>query len=272
MSDRTELSKDVENLDVDYLAEFVEDDTSLEGLEEYFIPSVLKKIEANSRQTELIDEYGAGSVILTPQNICIWKKGDAPFKFVPILFTPIVRKWLDFKDPEGPMVLETSFDISSELSKIARSAERRNSEGYGNSGFKYQHVEHLTFLGILYDGEHAGTQCMLSFERSGHFKGKSFITAIQSRKINVKGEIKKQPLWSQVWGLELIDQSNSKGRWNGFNFRVCEPKVIEKQFVEPFRELHNTWKEMQKKQKIVYSDESTDNNVNIIEDDDGNNM
>lgn len=262
MSDRTELSKDVENLDVNYLADFVEEDTSLEGLEEYFIPSILKKLESNSKQTDLVQEHGAGSIMLTPQNVCIWKQGNEPFKFVPIMFLPIIRKWNDFKDPEGPNVIDTSFDISSNLAKIARDPSRRSAEGYGKD-LHYQYVEHLTFIGVLYDGQWAGTQCVLSFERSGYFKGKGFLTAIQSRRVTIDNKSVKQPLWSQIWGIELTTQSNTLGNWFGFNFKVVTPSVISQQYVEPFKEMHRSLKEMQEKQKIVFEDESTANDVTV---------
>lgn len=264
MADRTELSTDVENLDVGYLAEYAEEDQSLEGLEEYFIPQVLKKLEATSRQTELVQEYGAGSVILTPLNTCVWKQGDEPFKFVPILFIPIVRKWNDLRDPEGPNVLETSFDTTSNIARISRDPERRNSEEY-SSGLHYQYVEHLTFIGVLYDGINAGAQCVLSFERSGYFKGKGFLTAIQSRRCTINGKSVKQPLWSQIWGIELLPQKNRLGNWFGFNYKVVTPSVIEQQYVEPFKEMHVKLKEMQEKQKIVFQDESTANDINVSE-------
>lgn len=260
MADRTELSADVENLNVDYLAEHVEDDESLLGLQDYFIPPTLKKLEATSKQRDLVQEFGAGSIILTPQNTCVWKQGDKPFKFVPILFVPIIRKWVDLKDPEGPNVIDTSFDVTSNLAKIARDPEKRNAEEYGN-GFHYQYVEHLTFLGVLYDGEFAGTQCVLSFERSGHFKGKGFLTAIQSRRVTVNEKSIKQPLWAQVWGIELIAQSNQFGNWFGFNFKVVTPSVIEQQYVQPFKEMHISLKELQKQRNIIFEDESTANDI-----------
>ena len=259
MSDRTELSKDVE--DVTYMDGFIEEDTSLDALKEFFIPSVLKKLEAGSNPKDLVDEHGAGCVILTPQNECIWKKGDKPFQFVPILFTPIYRKWLDFLDPEGPNAIETSFDTMSNLAKMARSSERRNAESYGRD-FHYQYVEHLVFTGVLYNGVHAGTQCMLSFERSGNFKGKAFSSAIRSRKITINNGLKPQPMWSQVWGMELVEKSNSKGRWHALNFRVVDPKIIAQQYVEPFQELYTTWKRMQEKEEIQFSDETTANDMN----------
>lgn len=267
MQDRTEMSKDVETLDVSYMEEFVQEDDSLDGLKEYFIPSVLKKLEANSNPKELVEEHGAGSIIITPQNECIWGKGDKPFQFVPILFTPVVRKWLDFDDPEGPSVVDFSFDMASQLAKMARNAGQRNSEEYGGKGFKYQHVEHLMFTGVIYDGEHAGTQCMMSFERSGHFKGKAFSSAIRSRKITINGIQQSQPMWSQVWGIELIEKSNSQGRWHALNFRIVQPTIIDKQYVKPFKELYDTWKEMQEKRQITFVDETT---ANDVIDDDGN--
>jgi len=284
MSDRTELSKDVEDLAVDYLAEYAEEDKSLEGLEVYFIPPTLKKLEANSRPAEVVEEFGAGSIILSPQNDCVWKKDDPPFKFVPILFIPIFRKWLNFDDPEGPGVVETSFDPMSDLAKISRNPGKRNAEQYGNDGYTYQCIEHLTFGGVLYDGNFAGTQCVLSFERSGHFKGKSFLSAIQSRRVTVKlpkkdkktgevikdenGEViifdqlMKQPLWSQIWGIELIPQTNKRNqRWFGINFRVVTPSVIDQQYVEPFKKMHVDWKEKQANERIIFDDESTANDV-----------
>lgn len=274
MADRTELSTDVQSLDASFLADFVEEDESLEGLEDYFIPPTLKKLEANSRADDLVREFGAGSMVLTPQNDCVWKMGDPPFKFVPILFVPVYRKWLDFNDPEGPNVVETSFDRESTLAKIARNPNKRNEETYGTNDppFKYQCIEHLTFGGIIYDGNFAGTECVLSFERSGHFKGKSFLTAIQSRKVTIQGKSVRQPLWSQVWGMELVSQSNKKGRWHGINFRTVQPSVIEQKYVEPFKALHEKWKDLQEKERIVFEDETTENDVSdtITEDVDDN--
>lgn len=266
MSDRTKLSKDVETMDPSFLEEFIENDQSLEGLEDYFIPPVLKKLEANSRSEELVKQFGAGSIILSPQNDCVWQMGDDPFKFVPIIFVPIYRKWLDFEDPEGPMVVDTSFDRASSLAKISRNSNKRNVEEYGNQGYKYQCIEHLTFGGIIYEGKFAGIECFLSFERSGHFTGQSFLTAIQSRRVTINEKSRKQPLWSQVWGIELIPKSNKKGRWHGINFKVVTPSVIAQKHVEPFKELHEKWKELQEKERIVFDDESTDNNVDTTVD------
>jgi hypothetical protein len=267
MSDRTELSTEVEDTTVNYLAELAEDDNSLDGLEEFFVPPMLKKLEATSKPKELVDEFGAGSIVLTGQNSCVWKKDDPPFKFVPILFVPIIRKWKDLKDTEPPKIVDQTFNMRSDMAKTARSAERRGAEEYGN-GFKYQYVEHLTFLGVIYDGLHAGTQCVLSFERSGHFKGKSFITAIQSRKITGKDNVMiRQPLWSQVWGISLIEQHNQFGDWHGFNFHNMEQSVIGQQHMKPFREMNATYKAMQEKNLIVLDEEST--STAVIDDDDG---
>lgn len=259
MTERTELSKDVENLDVSYLADSLKGDTSLEGLGEYFVPPVLKKLEANSKPKEIVEEHGAGSIILTGQNACVWKMGDDPFKFVPLLFTPIVRKWKDFND-KPPETLDQTFDMHSEMAKIARSKEKRNAEAYGN-GYHYQYVEHLTFLGVIYNGQHAGTQCMLSFERSGHWKGRGFLTAIQSRRIIVNEQRVAQPMWTQVWGINLIPRHNEQGDWHGLNFSNVQPSVIEQQYVEPFQELYSSWKKMQEEKMITYSDESTANDI-----------
>ncbi len=267
MQDRTEMSKDVETLDVSYMEEFVQDDDSLDSLKDHFIPSVLKKLESGSNPQELVDEYGPGSIILTPQNECIWRKNDKPFQFIPILFTPVVRKWLDFDDPEGPSVVDFSFDMGSQLARIGRNAEQRNSEEYGTSGFKYQYVEHLMFTGVLYDGEHTGTQCTMSFERSGHFKGLAFNSAIRGRKITINNVLKPQPMWSQVWGFELVEKHNFKGRWHALNFRTVQPTIIDEQHAKPFKKLYDTWKEMQKKRQIKFVDETTANDMN---EDDGN--
>jgi len=266
MSDRTKLSTDVQEVDLDYMADFVEDDKSLEGLEEFFVPSILKKLEATSKPKELVDEFGAGSIILTGQNACVWKMGDIPFKFVPIIFVPIVRKWKDLKDQEPPKIVDQTFDMHSEMAKIARSPVKRSAESYGN-GYKYQYVQHLTFIGIIYDGPYVGTQCILSFERSGHFKGQSLATAIQSRRITIKDEVKRQPMYTQVWGISLIEQHNQYGNWHGFNFCAVKPNVIDKQHAESFRELNKTWKEKQAKEHIVYEDESTANDVSTSDDD-----
>lgn len=268
MTDRTELSKDVETLDVSYMEEFVQEDDSLDGLKDFFIPSLLQKLGGNSKPPELVDEFGAGSIVLTPQNVCVWREGDKPFQFVPILFTPVIRKWLDFDDKvEGSRVVEFSFDMSSNLAKIARSASRRNEEEYGDKGFKYQYVEHLMFTGVLYDGPHAGTQCTMSFERSGHWKGRAFSSAIRSRKIMVNDILQSQPMWSQVWGIEGIDKSNLKGRWTAYNFRIVQPTIVDKQYVKPFKALYDSWKELQAKRQITFMDESVTNDVI---DDDGN--
>lgn len=267
MSDRTELSTDVEDTTANYLAELAEDDNSLEGLEEFLVPPMLKKLEAGSKPKELVEEHGAGSVILTGQNACVWKMDDPPFKFVPLLFIPLVRKWRDINDTEVPKIVDQTFDMRSNMAKIARNAERRSAEEYGN-GFHYQYVEHLTFFGVIYDGDFSGTECVLSFERSDHFKGKSLITAIQSRKIQGKDDIRiSQPLWSQVWGISVIEKHKGSWDWHGFNFHNMEQSVIDQQHVKPFKELHKKYKKMQEKHLIVLDEEST--SAEVIDDDDG---
>ena len=75
-------------------------------------------------------------------------------------------------------------------------------------------------------------------------------------------------MWSQVWGIELIEKSNTKGRWHALNFRIVKPTIIDQQYVKPFKELYDSWKEMQKKSQITFADETTANDV--IDEDDGN--
>ncbi len=267
MSDRTDLSTDVEDTTVNYLAELAADDNSLDGLEEFLVLPYLQRLEAGSDK-ELVEKFGAGCIILSGQNVLIWKKNDPPFKFVPILFVPVIKKWRDRQDAEKPRILEETFDMRSNLAKIARNPDRRSSEEYGN-GYKYQYVEHLTFLGVLYDGDFAGTSCSLSFEKSSHFKGKSFITAIQSRKIQGKdGIMQRQPLWSQVWGIRLIAKHNAKGDWYGLDFQNMEQSVISQQHVKPFKEMNVRYKEMQRKDLIVLDEDST--STAVINDDDNN--
>lgn len=227
-----------------------EEDNSLQSLQEYVIVPFLKIIQGMSEQ-DLKDKFGEGSAIVRPGDIKIADK-TLKFLFVPLFFFTMFRQWADRTDTQ--MIIESTYDPNSSLAKAARDSERREQvyeediDKDPKKQRKYRFVEHLCFVGLIYDGELSGERCMISFQKGDFRVGRAFASGAQMRKVIIddKGTKQQVPLWAQVWemGVSLRDRNGNK--WWGFD-PVNPPEGIEA-IISPddFTAHHEAYEELAK--------------------------
>ncbi len=261
----TEIVK-VDGVDPAWLAQYVDEDESMVGMDEYRILPRIKIVQSMTNN-ELKKKFGEGSLIVRPGDALVWKDGDDPVKFVPLFFCVEFAKWADLRDNTSLAIVERSYDPTSDVAKCAKSNDDRYEE-YPDQGkkkeadrLKFRYVEHLRFLGIIY-GNHelSGQYASLSFERGEFKQGKNFISAIKMRKIKVTMPDGTErsvpaPLWAQVWELagKFRDQGDKK--WYGIDFAPAEPPLIEMGEFDTFKAYHDELKELFEKQRLLVDDE-----------------
>lgn len=256
----------VEGVDPNFLAKYVEEDSSLDSLKEYRTVPRFKIIQPTT-DNDLIKSFGVGTAIVRPGDAMICKHDEEPssFDFVPLFFFVEWAKWRALNDT-GPNCLDRSFDPTSELAAKSKTADTRkelypNQEHLPEKERKYySYVEHLRFIGILY-GDHplAGTPVTLSFERGEWGQGKNFISAISLRRQNINGKSVPVPLWAQVWTLSTVYHNPDQTRkWYGFSFEAAEPSIIRPEEADTMKSMHEEFKSLFESQRLVVQDEETE--------------
>ena len=264
---RTDKSaiKRVSGIDPSFLAQYVEEDHSLDGMAEYRVLSMLRIIQ-NTSKKELKKTFGEGSAIIRPGDALVWADGDDPFLFVPQYFFVEFCKWSDLNDKDSRNVLERTFNPLSGLAKRSRDPDLRFEPYDGHEDrpdqdqWKYRYVEHLRFPGMIY-GEHplAGTPTTLSFERGEFGQGKNFISAIKLRKqrVEIDGADRNVPvpLWSQVWSLKVGHREVGSKQWFGFDFVPAEIPLIGATEHQDMHQSHLELKKDHDQRRLLVDDE-----------------
>lgn len=199
------------------LLKYEEQDTSLVGLQEYVIVPFVKVIQGMSDQA-LKDTFGEGTVIIRPGDVEIGRKGK-PFLFVPLFFFTSFRQWCDRKD--DMMIKESTYDPNSTIAKFSRDPDKREQIYEGDKDKdkprKYRFVEHLCFVGVIYDGDYEGERCLISFQKGDFRVGRAFASGAQMRKVKIGEEKKQVPLWAQVWEIKVSLRDRNGNKWWGFD-------------------------------------------------------
>lgn len=232
----------------DYLAQYLETDTSLDALKKERTLSRFKVIQGSASQ-ELKKIFNEGDVIISPgqtlvANMIKQLQESERFRIVPIFFFVEYCKWADRNDTSSPTILARSNDKTSDIAKKAKDANLRDEE-YGD-GFIAHYVEHLNFACILY-GEHPlaaqREPFILGFSRGEWTLGKSFITSLSRL---------SSPLWSTVWELHSAIRQRKGNTWWGIDFSVPEKdKFISKEDVEFFKNAHIELKTLFEQQRLA---------------------
>lgn len=172
-------------------------------------PPFLKIVQKQS-SNELIDAFGIGAVILSPDNTLVLEPKAAPVRVIPLLFFVqyLKLRGIAFKGQE-PMIADSSLDPSSEL---ARKCMDRNHwkefhpQHPGSEEHAYRNCETLSFL-MMFEEEHLTSMpVVVSFMRGSFAKGQQFCNLISMR---------KAPIFGCVFEL-CVDPTpgrNAKGEW-----------------------------------------------------------
>lgn len=232
-----------------YLAEHVENDTSLVGMKEYRVVPRLKVIQTTAKQ-ELLKLFDAGDVIIQPGAALVVKHEksedhSAPFLFVPVFFFVEFCKWADLKDSSSQTILARSFDLSSDIAKNARS-EKTREEKYGEGKFTARYCEHLNFLCFIYNEDNPlkGELVTLSFARGEFGTGTNFISTIT---------IRKAPLWSQIFTAHTSYRDKGPDRkWWGIDVKPAEgTNFVPESEVQFFKDAHVEMKKLYDEKRII---------------------
>jgi len=255
--DRNETS--VTRVNPSFLAEYADEDHSMDAMMEHRVIPRLKIIQGQSHP-DLKKQFGEGSIVVRPGDAMVREESDEDpgFLFVPQVFFTEFCKWADRRDTDSPAIVARSFLKSDEVAIKAMDPETRFEEypdqesKKAEDRWKYRYVEHFCFGGVIY-GDHdlAGTECVLEFSRGEHGTGRNFISAITMRKGENEetGQKFKIPLWAQVWELKSVQRQRNGNNWWGFEFAPAGE--IQEQDVPVFQEAHKELKEAHDKNILV---------------------
>ncbi len=230
----------------DYMAD---DRSGTEELAQYVVPPRIKIVQKQS-DNELLDLFGEGTVICSPQNIVVAEMGtntqgrpvvdDAkPFFFVPVFFFTEYCTWnpLEMKG-QLPAIRERSFDPDSDIAKKARNADTRMETCSENDKYQIRHVEHLNFVVVIVDDEALSeTPMILTFARGEHGSGRNLAGLVRMR---------KAPLYGCVFEATVAARSNQMGEWYGLN--VTNPATrsgwVEQEQFDALQAVHEEFKKL----------------------------
>ena len=137
----------------------VDHDDTIDQLKEYVRPPRIKVVQALS-DTELVDDFGVGSVVLLPQGLCVMemkfdeKARPKPDQVEPMLFTPLFF-FAEFvcwnpRDLKGSVnaIRDRSFDPNSDVAMRARDPRARVAPYPEDSNYEIQYAEHVFRLDL----------------------------------------------------------------------------------------------------------------------------
>jgi len=223
--------------DLGWLAE-IEGDQSLAQLQQHVIVPRLKIVQGSS-DPALKEQFSEGTVLMNPGATLVAEPGDF-FSFVPLHFHTEYAKWADRNDKDNPMIMERSYDPTSELAKKCEDPDQRSEIYPGDEKIKdpkkqrfFRYVKSFHFVGVIF-GEHplAGTETTISFSKGEHGQGRNFITACSLRRQEVASEggsaarRLQVPLWGQIWMFKTSIRTKGTNSWHGYDFLAGEPAVV----------------------------------------------
>lgn len=260
MAKRTDSPKDLKVVDgttPNFLAQYVEKDTSLDNMDQYVIIPMLKTIQGLSDQS-LKDRFGEGAVVVRPGDVLVAEREES-FIFQPLFFFTEFCKWADRRDKSQNSIVVRTFDETSEVAKLSRDPEKRQEVYSGHEQkkpddqWKYRYVEHLNFPGVIRgDHELTGTFTTLSFQRGEFTQGKNFISAVKMRRQELQeGQRVKVPLWAQVWAFKSTLRDRNGNKWFGLDFVAADPSVIGESMAQDSKARFDDLKNSHEKKLIL---------------------
>ena len=242
------MSTDIVEVDPEFafLTEYLEEDNSLDNLQQYRRPPILKVIQGLTSDDLKLGRPN-GTVIKLPGAETICKFGDS-FKVVPVFSFTEYQLRRDRNDKSGGRVIERSFDPGSGLAMMCKGLKTKK-EGEYEHAFK----EVLCFAILIY-AETEKTEelepALVTFMGGDFTTGTNWAGMISSRRIGGK----PAPLWSQVWEASVHKQPGKKGDWMQLGFSNPESGPYITQEEAPlFRELHLRLAEEFKEKRIIVS-------------------
>lgn len=250
-------------------------DSSLEAMKEYRVLPLLKIVQGMSGE-ELKKQFDQGDVILSPLNKLVAKYNKAEsksaiFQFVPVFFFVEFCKWADRNDKSSKMIVERSFDPTSEVAKRCHN-ENTRTEAYGELDpktklpkYNYRYVEHLNFPSMIVGtNELAGEMTVIGFSRGEFSVGKNFCTQLMMRKQLVNGVSYKVPMWANVVSANSQHRSRSGTKqWEGLD--VFPKDLIPEDQAPAFQALNKELQELYDSKRLVVDRSDEDSGETVAE-------
>jgi len=237
----------------DFMAD--EEVLGLETLKEFIVPPFIKIVQKQAGE-ELLKNFSAGDVILSPANAMIAEmprdtKGHvlegatSSFLFTPILFYPEWITWnpIELKGQE-PAIRYRTTDPSDRLVAKARDPQLRSEPHPSDQSgmLKIRHCEHLNFIVILSNHALGETPAIISFARGEWKSGSNFASLIKMR---------KAPIYGCVFEATVNMRHGTKGEWYGFDIVNSDERAwVEKDSYAIFKTLHEEFDKAHKEARI----------------------
>lgn len=220
------------------------DTTKKEMAEHRRVPRV--KIIQGSAGAEWKKAFGEGDAVLNPGQALIVHKNE-PFIFVPVKFAPEYALWNDFKDKERMAIEKRTFDKASDIARFSKDPDKRwvpygppDPKNDGKPKFKQRYVEHLNFMGFLWNHS-LGLQLMtVDFSRGEHGQGEKYINAICLR---------PEPSYFQLWELTPAFRDRGDRKWWGLDYSPAG--IIPEERAEFFNNAYNELTKLYDERRLI---------------------
>jgi hypothetical protein len=216
-----------------------------EGLANIVRPSFVKIVQKNSSD-ELLDKFGIGAIILTPDMLQL-APPEGTLSFVPILHFVEFCKWSPMKlRNTEPMIVERSFDRNSSVAKKATNSKlwrEDHPHHVGDKDYSYRYVEHLNFLIKPSDPESRHLDPMLvSFCKTGYSAGQRLGKLILNRKADI---------YACQFSLGTRTREGAENKWKVFTVENHEqPWVTDEDVFNQCKDLHDFAFELLRKKQL----------------------
>ena len=233
----------------------------LEGLSDIVRPSFVKIVQ-NMTEEALVDEFGIGAIILTPDRRLISSGGEAGgVAFVPLLYyTEWVKMTsIKLKNVE-PMIVERSFDPQSTVAKKA-SSERTWSEPHPNhpndEKYNYRYCENLNFIIKFIEEDLMDVEpVLLTLNRTSFVTGQKLAKLALARKHSLFG------------GVYLLSTRTREGEYTPKMYTVenhpITPWVTDQALFEQLKKAHEDY-DQKLKDRLIVADYDEDDLVDASE-------
>lgn len=165
-----------------------------EELQQVQVLPWLYVVQGMTKDEELKQEFGDGACVLMPDRILVAERG-ATFHVVPLLFWVSWRTERDQRDESGFWIVDRTRDPRNRIAQKARDPGRRievyqeDAQKPGREQRYYRHVECLSFVVALLDGEAAGAQAIVTYSKGAYKYGARLVSYLRRPKPGPNGSL-----------------------------------------------------------------------------------
>lgn len=243
----TAIKKQEDTLPADMLEEF--EGMGTEFTQDEVVYPFVSRIQTNSPQlipgdAQYVEEAKPGHLLHTAT-----RRVYEELNFVPLKFQQIIIQWRD-RDSGGGFV--AAFEPGDANKPATHKVE--NVDVVTDDPQSYLETN-LQYICMFFDGDIPLGPAVLSCNKSQLKYARRFNVALQSKKMTLgDGRTIRAPIFSHVYPLSTVQDSNAKGSWFSFRFGEGQP-VTSKDLLREIIGQAKTMKELE--QVFVPTEESS---------------